>query len=142
MRLPDWLAERLESLWSLPVRWQWLKHAFAIEPPGPAVPTDPQRAAVERICQAIVRRRLTVAALVFLESARPLNYVGSQALHFFTPFISVLADAGEYRHLAAFLEQRGSVEYLCQRLEELESYAARRDQQSTEDDERNRSGQD
>ena len=53
-----------------------LKHAFAVEPPGPAQPTDRQREVVEKLCTGIVGRRLTVPTLAFLEMVRPLNYVG------------------------------------------------------------------
>jgi hypothetical protein len=36
---------------------RWLKHAFAVDPPGPAEPTPLQRAAAETICREIVRSR-------------------------------------------------------------------------------------
>jgi hypothetical protein len=49
--------------------------------------------------------------------SRPLNFIGSQALHFFTPLISVVTDAEGYRAFCAFLEQRGSIDYFCQRIE-------------------------
>ena len=99
----------------------WLKHAFAVEPAGAAEPTEPERAVVERLCAAIVRRRLTPAALVFLEMARPLNFLGAQVLHFFMPFLSAVTDTDGAKQFAAFLEKRGSIEYLTRRLEELET---------------------
>lgn len=104
---------------------RWLKHAFSVDPPGPAKPTPEQEAAVDKVCAEIVRRHLTTPALVFLEMSRPLNYLGAQALHFFAPFVAVLTDAEGHRHFAAFLEQRGSVDYLCGRIEELEAAAER-----------------
>ncbi len=100
---------------------QWLKHAFAVEPPGLAQPTDEQRAIIETICGEVVRRRMALPALMALEMSRPLNFIGSQAIHFFTPIISALTDADAHKHLAEFLERRGSVEYLCGRIEELEA---------------------
>jgi len=104
---------------------QWLKHAFALDPPGPAEPTEQQRAVVEAICSEIVRRRLVTPSLVFLEMARPLNFIGAQTLHFLSPFLSVLtergANADAHKHLAAFLECRGSIDYICGRIEELEA---------------------
>jgi hypothetical protein len=108
---------------------QWLKHAFAVEQPGPAEPTDTQRAAVERVCLEIVRRRLTTPALFGLEMIRPLNYLGSQALHFFAPVISVFAHSDGHREFARFLEHRGSIEYICGRIETLETEAASRKSQ-------------
>jgi len=97
----------------------WLKHAFAVEPPGPVEPTAAQRDVVDRVCRQIVARDLATPALIFLESVRPLNYVSSQALHFFAPVLSAVADPAAYRELADFLEHRGSVDYLCRRIEEL-----------------------
>ena len=49
--------------------------------------------------------------------SRPLNFVASQAMHFFRPIISVILDGPSIGEFASFLEQRGSIEYLCQRLE-------------------------
>lgn len=102
----------------------WLKHAFAVEPPGPAEPTPEQRVIVDRICREIVRRHMTTPALLMLEMSRPLNYVGSQAMHFFSPLINTLTDARGHEHFAAFLEQRGSIEFLCRQIERWEDEAA------------------
>ncbi len=96
---------------------RWLKHAFAIERPDSVQPNEQQRAVIDQLCREIVRRRLTTPALMFLEMSRPLNYVGSQALHFFMPFISAVSDAQAPKHLAEFLEQRGSIDYICRQIE-------------------------
>lgn len=99
---------------------RWLRHAFAIDPPGPATPSEDQRVVIERLCLEVNRRRLTVPALAFLEMVRPLNHLGSQAMHLFTPILSAVADVKGYERFASFLEQRGSIEYVCRRLEDLE----------------------
>ena len=99
---------------------RWLRHAFALDPPGPAKPNASQRAVIERLCEELHRRRLTVVALGFLEMVRPLNYLGSQLMHFFGPMVSAFADARGYQQFATFLEHRGSIDYICQRLEELD----------------------
>jgi hypothetical protein len=101
------------------------KHAFAVESTDPIEPTDEQRPIVERLCQEVVRRRLTVPALMFLEMSRPLGYLAAQTIHFFTPLISAVTDAQSHKHLAAFLEHRQSVEYLCRRIEQLEAEFSR-----------------
>src|SRR4051812_4835655 len=98
----------------------WLRHAFACEPTEPVQPTARQREVVEALCRAVVNRRMTAPALAFLEMARPLNYIGSQALHFFSPIIATLTDADAHRHLAVFLERRGSMDYIGTTLDELE----------------------
>jgi hypothetical protein len=99
----------------------WLKHAFAVDPPGPAEPTERQREIIDQLCREVVRRGMTTPALMALEMSRPLNYLGAQALVFLRPFIAAVTDADGHRHLAEFLEHRGSVEYLCRRIEELEA---------------------
>lgn len=99
---------------------EWLKHAFAVEPPGPAEPDDEQRAVVERLCVEVVSRRLATPALAFLEMSRPLNYLGAQTLHFLGPIISAVMNGQEHRALAEFLECRGSIDYLCRRIEQLQ----------------------
>ena len=99
----------------------WLKHAFAVDRDRSVEPTDAQRAVVSRVCRAIVRRRLTTPALLFLEMVRPLNYLTAQTMHFFAPIVTAVVDRQGYECFAAFLECRGSVEYLCRQLEAMEA---------------------
>lgn len=100
---------------------RWLKHAFAVEPPGPAVPTEAQRAVVDRVLVAVLERRMTAPARLALEMSRPLNYLAAQSMHFFAPLVTSLVGPKEYDQFVAFLEQRGSIDYLCRRMGELES---------------------
>lgn len=97
----------------------WIKHAFALDD-GKGGPTPEQKEVVEKVCRQVVRRGLTTPALVSLEVFRPLNYVGSQAMHFFRPIVNIVLDGEGYRHFAEFLETRDSVEYLRERLEAIE----------------------
>jgi hypothetical protein len=98
----------------------WLKHAFAVDPQGAAEPSDAQRLVIDRLCAEVVRRRMTTPARLALEMGRPLNYVSAQLLHFFQPFLAILADTAAYDEFASFLEQRGSAEYIAGRLDALE----------------------
>jgi hypothetical protein len=97
--------------------FDWLKHAFAIEAEGAVEPTEAQKLVVDRLCRQVVALGLTAPTLVFLESVRPLNYVTSQALQFFAPVLSAVADPNTCRDLADFLEHRGSVAHRCRRIE-------------------------
>ncbi len=101
----------------------WLKYAFAIEDPKDFEPSPRQRQIVDRICHEVVRRQMTTPALLALETCRPLNFVGSQLIHFFAPFISALSESDAHQQFAQFLEHRGSIEFLCQRIETLETEA-------------------
>jgi hypothetical protein len=99
---------------------QWLdllRHAFAIPAEADFAATEAQRALAERLCAVIRERGLAAPALIVLESFRPLNYVGAQSLHFFTPFLMALSDTTAVETLARLLERPGSVEFLCRILE-------------------------
>jgi hypothetical protein len=90
-----------------------LRHAFAVEPPGPATLTDAEAAVVGRLADEIVRRGMVAPALLALESFRPLNAIGANAMHALTPFASIVGDPTAFTTLAALLERRGSVEAIC-----------------------------
>ncbi len=94
-----------------------LRHAFAVEPPGPATLNDAEAAVVARIADEVVRRGMTTPALLALESFRPLNAIGANAMHALTPFVSVIRDPSSFTTLAALLERRGSVEAICLAIE-------------------------
>mgnify|MGYP003630908940 FL=1 len=111
---------------------QWLAHAFAVERPEDFAPTTEQRQIADRICREIIRRDMVTLAILSLETCRPLNYIGSQAIHFFSPFLSFLVDPKSQKDFADFLEKRGSIEWMCQRLETLS--ASPSNKQSTSPD--------
>lgn len=98
---------------------QWLRHAFQVDTAEEA-PRLEELELVNRVAREVVRRRLTTPALAFLEMARPLNFLGAQALHFFAPILTVLFDRREYEMFSHFLERRDAVDRLCSRIEELE----------------------
>lgn len=93
----------------------------AVDPPAgptPAQLTDEE--IFTQVATRIVRMRLTAPAIFFLESSKPLSYVGSQALVFFEPFVKSVLNVAHYDRFVALLEDRGSVERLLLRVEELD----------------------
>ena len=98
----------------------WLKRAFAIEKPEEFVASLEERDLADLMCREIVRRGLTTPAVMFLEMSRPLNFLGAQAMQFFKPIVTPFLPSNQYGVLLGFLERRGSVEYLCRRMEELD----------------------
>jgi len=60
---------------------------------------------------------MTAPALLALESFRPLNAIGANAMHALTPFVGVIGDPSAFATLAALLERRGSVEAICLMIE-------------------------
>lgn len=79
---------------------------------------DEDRALLDKLADGIARRRLATAALFFLESMKPLGFLGSQAMRFLQPIVQILWTSPEtYERVARILERRGSIELLCRRLE-------------------------
>jgi hypothetical protein len=100
----------------------WIRNAFAIEPTGPVKPGPLQSNAIDRVCREIIRRELTLPAQMMLDSSVPLSYMAGQSLRFFEPFLTTVLDPASIREFAAFLERRGALEYISQRLEELKTH--------------------
>jgi len=98
----------------------WLAHAFAVEGPGEALAPE-DRQLVARLAEFVVRRHLTVPALVVLESGRPLNFIGSQVLVFLAPFATLVFSATEYERFARLLEKRRSIDLIIAAITERES---------------------
>ncbi len=80
--------------------------------------TDEDRALLERLADGLARRGLATVGILFLESARPLGFVASQAMLFFRPLLTAFVDEpAAYDRMARLLERRGAVELLVRRLE-------------------------
>ena len=57
--------------------------------------------------------------------SRPLNFLAANAvLHFFSPILSALLTGDEHKRFAEFLERRGSIDFLCRRIEQLQRQPA------------------
>lgn len=75
-------------------------------------------AMLDELADAIVVRRLGTPALFFLESMRPLGFVGSQLMIVLRPIVAIAWPAPRrWDQLQRVLEVRGSTELLCRRLE-------------------------
>jgi hypothetical protein len=75
-------------------------------------------AMLDELADAIVKRHLATPALFFLESMRPLSFVGSQMMVFLRPMISLVwTSPARWDQVQRVLEVRGSVEELVRRLE-------------------------
>ena len=93
-----------------------VKHAFALEGPlGPL--TEDDRALLLRVAVTIDRRGMSAAAIFFLESLRPLNYIGSQAMVFLRPLLTMIFSLPEYEQLTAIMERREAIRALVDEIE-------------------------
>ena len=119
------------------MKFSGLKHAFAVDPPGPAQPTPEQQPAIDALCRRVMRFGLqNNLAPLMLDMTRPYNFLMSQTGHFFSPALRAILPGqmhADFKHLMEFLENRGALEYLQVRLEELDELdAAEREAQAME----------
>jgi len=104
-----------------------MRHAFSLENPlGPLDEAD--HALLSRLAGAVVRRRMETPAVLFLESLRPLNYLGSQALLFLRPLATTLFKPDEYERLTQILERREGLGALIEAIEAASASARREGQ--------------
>jgi hypothetical protein len=93
------------------------QHAFAVRTEPSEYSAD-DLALLIRMADAIVARGMTAPALLFLESMGPMNFLGSQALHFLTPILDCAFDTGDLDRIAALLERRDAGVRLAAAVEE------------------------
>ena len=97
----------------------WCAHAFAVEPMG-ACFSEEDHQLVDKVAGFVVKRRMSTPALIILEAATPLNFIGSQFLAFLSPFSTLIFSRDEYRKFVLFLEKRQSVRLVIDRIIEME----------------------
>lgn len=78
--------------------------------------------------------RMAVPAILFLESSKPLSFVGSQFLVFMEPFVKTFFTATLYDRFAALMEDRDQYELLIRKIERYEAEGPERKAASKEAD--------
>ena len=101
----------------------WLKNAFAIRQPGSVPLTTRQEEILDRLAAKVIEWKMAVPAVLFLESVKPLNYVGSQVLVFFSPIVNSILTIKDYDDFVSLMEERGNVEILLKNIEAKEAAA-------------------
>ncbi|MBT3270166.1 hypothetical protein HN371_23675 [Candidatus Poribacteria bacterium] len=85
------------------------------------VPEEEAEALLEKLADGIVRRQLAIPAVLLLETCKPLNFVGSQAMIALHPFVAAFVKGDDYRKVALLMEEDANVEELLQRVERKEA---------------------
>ena len=108
---------------------QGFRHAFALG-------DEPHRASfhgnsaehlpapLKKLALSIVERGLETPAILFLESIRPLHFLGAQTLFAAQPFAELFVDSQSYREVTLALEKRHTLSVLIDYIENL-SFQAR-----------------
>lgn len=77
-------------------------------------------ALIDAVAAKVTGMGLGVPAIFFLESSKPLSFLGSQLLVFLEPFVKTFFDIQSYERFYTLMEDRDNVERLIQRVEDLE----------------------
>jgi hypothetical protein len=70
------------------------------------------------LARRVAQYQMEVPAVLFLESVRPLNFVGSQALVFFEPMVLALFNWPGYERFTRLMQNRENVGRLTRYIEE------------------------
>lgn len=90
-------------------------------PPDSKELTPEEAELMTKIAAKVVHWQMTVPAILFLESVKPLNWIGSQTMVFFEPFVSAVFNVKEYNIFRGMMERRENVERMLQKIEELDA---------------------
>jgi hypothetical protein len=100
-----------------------LRNAFSLQSPyGPL--SDEDRQVLGKIAGAIVKRGMAMPAVLFLSAHRPLNAIGSQAMVFLRPFVTMLIKQADYDRLTEIVDRR---EGICALIDAIEALQAEKD---------------
>ena len=98
-------------------------------PPEKEALAEAEAEMLRKIAQKVVQWQMTVPAILFLESFKPLNYIGSQAMVFLEPFVGAVFDLKDYNLFRQMMEKRENVERLLQKIEELDAVQLEKERQ-------------
>ena len=91
-----------------------------MEPVEFEVTEERKKFLINKIAQKVVDYRLSPVAIVFLESSKPISFLGNQFLIFMQPFYRALFSYREYEEVTAMLEDRNNIELVIREIERLE----------------------
>ena len=72
---------------------------------------------LDRLAEKVVKLQMTTPAIFMLETAKPLNNIGSQMLVFFGPVLSAFFNSKDIYRLSDLLEHREVIEEIIVRIE-------------------------
>ena len=99
-------------------------HAFGTESEG--MLSEEHLALLDKVASFVVKKRMETPTILFLESMRPLNFMGSQVMIFLQPIVASFFSTREYEQLAQILERRESIGLLIERIEERQDKKVRK----------------
>jgi hypothetical protein len=98
-------------------------------PPDSNELTPEEAELMAKIAAKVIQWQMAIPAIMFLESMKPLNWIGSQAMVFFEPFVSAIFNVRQYNIFRGMMERRENMERLLQKIEELDAIAQEKEQE-------------
>lgn len=83
--------------------------------------TDEQAELFGRLAEKVVKLGFALPAMLFLETMRPLNFVGSQVMLFFQPMLRSWFTLREYDLIQQALENRETLNYMTDLIEDRDA---------------------
>ena len=105
----------------------FLKGGMDLPGDGKGILPEDEEAVLEKLARKVVDKGMSVPAILFLESVKPLNFIGSQTMVFFEPIVQTVFNFNDYDNLRAALEKRESIEILILRIEEYDAVAHKKE---------------
>jgi hypothetical protein len=96
------------------------------DPDNTSLPEE-EEAILDKLARKAVDRGMSVPAILFLESVKPLNFIASQVMVFFEPIIQTVFNFKDYNTLRSALEKRQSIEILLLKIEKYDSVSLARE---------------
>lgn len=75
---------------------------------------------IDKMARFFVDRRMASAAIMTIESLKPINFIGSQLMYMVSPFAEIFFNSKEYQEIAALVENDDYVNLLSKRIDDLE----------------------
>ena len=99
------------------------KSGFGTPDPEENPLPEEEEAVLDKLARWVVKKSMAVPAIVFCESVKPLNYIGSHGMVFFEPMVQTIFSIKDYDTLRLALEKRQSLEILIQKIEAYDAVA-------------------
>lgn len=95
------------------------------DPEQSSLPEE-EDAVFTKLARKVVDWGMATPAILFLESVKPLNFIGSQVLVFFEPIVQTVFNFKDYNTFRLALEKRESIEVLILKIEKFDAVALTR----------------
>ncbi len=107
----------------------WLRKAFSMEKKESAL-TPKQEELLDKLARKVAKWQMGVPAIMFLETIKPLSFIGSQVLVFLDPFVRSIFNLTDYEEYTRLMEDRRNVELLICKIEDMSSQSTERRKES------------